>query len=128
VRLLLDTHLVLWAALRVKMLPAGVADILNDPANQLLFSVVSVWEVAIRFALRRADFTTDPVVLRQELLNNGYTELPITGPHAIAVAGLPPVHRDPFDRLLLAQALVEGLVPLTADPLLGRYPGPVRVV
>lgn len=127
-RLLLDTHLVLWAALRVKMLPAGVADILNDPANQLLFSVVSVWEVAIRFALRRADFTTDPVVLRQELLNNGYTELPITGPHAIAVAGLPPVHRDPFDRLLLAQALVEGLVPLTADPLLGRYPGPVRVV
>jgi len=128
VRLLLDTHLVLWAALRVKMLPAGVADILNDPANQLLFSVVSVWEVAIRFALRRADFTTDPVVLRQELLNNGYTELPITGPHAIAVAGLPPIHRDPFDRLLLAQALVEGLVPLTADPLLGRYPGPVRVV
>ena len=125
---MLDTHLLLWASLRVEFLPSGVPDILNDPANQLLFSVVTIWEVAIKFALRRPDFTTDPVVLRQGLIDNAYTELPITGPHAAAVSGLPPIHKDPFDRMLVAQAMVEGITLLTADRVLGRYPAPVRVV
>ena len=127
-RFLLDTHLVLWASLRVERLPAGVPEILNDPANQLLFSVTTIWEVAIKFALQRADFTADPVPLRQSLLDGGYTELAVAGPHALAVAHLPHIHRDPFDRLLVAQALVEGVTLLTADPVLGRYPAPVRVV
>jgi PIN domain nuclease of toxin-antitoxin system len=128
VRLLLDTHLLLWASLRVERLPPGVADMLSEPTNQLLFSVVTIWEVAIKFALRRADFTTDPVVLRQSLIDNGYTEIPVTGPHALAVATLPHLHRDPFDRLLVAQAIAEGITLLTADPLLARYPAPVRLV
>ena len=120
-RLMLDTHLLLWASLRVEFLPSGVPDILNDPANQLLFSVVTIWEVAIKFALRRPDFTTDPVVLRQGLIDNAYTELPITGPHAAAVSGLPPIHKDPFDRMLVAQSIVHGMTILTPDPEIEQY-------
>lgn len=127
-KFLLDTHLVLWALLRVERLPADAPDILNDPANELLFSVATIWEVAIKYALRRADFTTDPLPLRQGLLASGYREVAVTGPHALAVATLPRIHRDPFDRLLVAQAMVEGVTLLTADPVLGRYPAPVRVV
>jgi PIN domain nuclease of toxin-antitoxin system len=128
VKLLLDTHLVLWASGRPDRLPAGAPDILNDPSNILVFSVASIWEAAIKHALRRDDFDNEPVQLRDGLLDNGYVELPITGLHAAAVAHLPRIHRDPFDRLLVAQAMVEGITLLTADPVLARYPAPVRLV
>jgi PIN domain nuclease of toxin-antitoxin system len=127
-KLLLDTHMLLWAAMRPDLLPADAADLLNDLGNTAIFSVVSLWEVAIKFALRRADFDTDPVVLRADSLSAGYNELPIIGAHANAVATLPLIHRDPFDRLLIAQAIVEGVTLLTADPVLARYPAPVRLV
>ncbi len=127
-RFLLDTHLVLWIAKRPELLSAEAADLLNDPATEPLFSVVSIWEAAIKHALKRDDFDNDPVELRSGLLDHGYAELPITGPHAAAVASLPRIHRDPFDRLLVAQAIVEGITMLTADPVLGRYPAPIRVV
>jgi PIN domain nuclease of toxin-antitoxin system len=127
-RFLLDTHLVLWASGRPDRLPAAASDILNDAANALLFSVVSIWEAAIKHALKRDDFDNEPLQLRTGLLDSGYAELPITGPHAAAVANLPHIHRDPFDRLLIAQAIVEGITLLTADPLLARYPAPVRLV
>ena len=127
-RFLLDTHLVLWATGRPNRLSAGALDTLNDPANALVFSVVSIWEAAIKHALRHDDFDNEPVQLRLSLLESGYTELPIIGPHAAAVASLPLIHRDPFDRLLVAQAMLEGITLLTADPVLARYPAPVRVV
>jgi PIN domain nuclease of toxin-antitoxin system len=126
--LLLDTHLVLWASSRLDLLPRGVAELLGDPSNTLHFSVVSIWEVAIKHALKRADFSNDPTRLRGELLANGYSELPITGPQAAAVARLPLIHRDPFDRLLLAQAIAEGITLLTVDPAIGRYDAPVWLV
>ena len=127
-KLLLDTHLLLWAAgVPDRLSRAARAEIENDE-NSLLFSVASLWEIAIKRGLRRPDFTADPRLLRRGLLDNGYTELPITSDHAIAVDGLPPLHKDPFDRLLIAQAIVEGIALLTIDELVAQYPAPVRKV
>ena len=78
--------------------------------------------------LGRSDFRVDPRVLRRGLLDNGYEELPITGEHAVAPDGLPPIHKDPFDRMLIAQSMVEGITLLTADPLIAQYPAPIRKV
>ena len=125
---LLDTHLLLWAAGFPDRLSADARDILNHPDTKLVYSAASLWEVAIESGLGRADFVVDPRLLRRELLENGYTELPVTGAHAVAVDLLPAIHRDPFDRILVAQARAEGITLLTMDQAVGRYPGPVRVV
>ena len=127
-KLLLDTHLLLWAAGQPKKLPAAARKLLTDPDNELLFSAVSLWEVAIKRGLGRADFQVDARVLRRGLLDNGYGELPMLGEHAVAIDSLPPLHKDPFDRMLVAQAMVEGITLLTADPLVAKYPGPMRKV
>lgn len=123
-KLVLDTHLLLRAALGLR-LPAAAEDLLAQ-ADPPMFSAVSIWEVAIKRALSRPDFTADPAVLRRALLDHGYVELPMTSAHAAAVLGLPPIHKDPFDRLLVAQATTEGVTLLTSDRVLARYPGPVR--
>jgi PIN domain nuclease of toxin-antitoxin system len=125
-RLLLDTHLLVWAMGEPERLPAGCAAMLEDPSNSLVFSVASLWELVIKQALGRPDFNLEPSLLRQALLSGGWQELPIEASHALAVSHLPPLHRDPFDRLLLAQAQVEGLLLLTADSQLSFYPAPVR--
>ncbi len=127
-RLLLDTHLLIWAVDQYERLSTQARELIGDPANELAFSTASLWEVAIKHALRRADFLYDPRVMRRALLDNRYQELPVTGEHAVAVAGLPPLHRDPFDRMLVAQSIVEGIMLLTGDPLVAQYPGPIRRV
>ena len=127
-KLLLDTHLLLWAAGEPKRLPAVARKLINDPRNELLFSMASRWESDIKRSLGRDDFRVDPRLLRRGLLDNGYVELAIGGEHALAVDSLQPIHKDPFDRLLIAQAQVESVTLLTADPQLGRYPGPIRCV
>lgn len=127
-KLLLDTHLLLWAAGMPERLSPAALEFLNDPLNELLFSAASVWEIAIKNGLGRDDFRVEPRLLRRGLLDNGYVELPITSQHAVSIDSLPPVHKDPFDRLLLAQALSEGILLLTSDAQLARYPGPVRLV
>ncbi|HEY5299238.1 MAG TPA: type II toxin-antitoxin system VapC family toxin [Acetobacteraceae bacterium] len=127
-KLLLDTHLLLWAAEGSDRLSGDVRAVLDDPANELLFSAASLWEVAIKRGLGRADFRVDPRALRRGLLDNGYAELAITGEHAVGIDTLPPIHKDPFDRLLVAQAITEGVALLTADPVMARYEGPVREV
>ncbi|MDE0371083.1 MAG: type II toxin-antitoxin system VapC family toxin, partial [Rhodospirillales bacterium] len=88
----------------------------------------SLWEVAIKSGLGREDFRVDPRLLRRGLLENGYDELPVSGAHATAVDLLPPIHRDPFDRILVAQAQIEGITLLTTDEIVARYPGPIRVL
>jgi PIN domain nuclease of toxin-antitoxin system len=128
VKLLVDTQLLIWAASLPGRLSSAALALLNEPTNELFFSAASIWEVAIKYALGRADFRADPRLLRRGLLDNGYSELPVTSQHAVNIDGLPPLHRDPFDRLLLAQALSEGIVLVTADAQLARYPGPVRLV
>jgi PIN domain nuclease of toxin-antitoxin system len=127
-KLLLDTQLLLWAAGDPERLSAAAHRHLSDTKNDLMFSAGSLWEIAIKKSLGREDFVVDPRAFRLGLLDNGYVELPITSEHAVHVETLPPLHKDPFDRLLLAQALVEGLTLLTADEQLARYRGPVRKV
>lgn len=125
---LLDTHILLWAAGMPERLPADARALIEDPSSELYFSAASLWEVAIKNGLGRADFNVDPRLLRRGLRNNGYVELAITGTHAVAVDTLPPIHNDPFDRLLIAQAHAEALTLLTADTAIGQYPGPIRVL
>lgn len=127
-KLLLDTQLLLWAAGQPERLSKTARKLLDDPRNELIFSAASLWEVAIKNSLGREDFRVEPRLLRRGLLDNGYTELPITSQHAVSTDGLPPLHKDPFDRLLLSQALSEGITLLTADTTLAQYPGPVRKV
>ncbi len=127
-KLLLDTQLLLWAAGQPERLSARARKLVEDPRNELLFSAVSLWEVAIKRTLGREDLRVEPRLLRRGLLDNGYVELPVTSEHAVSIDGLPPLHKDPFDRLLLAQALVEGITLLTADAQVARYPAPVRRV
>ncbi|HEX9986014.1 MAG TPA: type II toxin-antitoxin system VapC family toxin [Thermoanaerobaculia bacterium] len=127
-KLLLDTQLLLWAAGRPERLSAAARKQLENPKNELLFSAASLWEIAIKSSLGRDDFHVEPRLLRRGLLDNGYTELPVTSEHAVSIDSLPQFHKDPFDRILLAQALTEGITLLTADAQLARYPGPVRKV
>jgi PIN domain nuclease of toxin-antitoxin system len=127
-KLLLDTHLLLWAALQPEKLSAAAHALLDDSNNELLFSAASLWEIAIKRGLGRHDFQVDPRLLRRSLLDNGYIELPVTSEHAVAIDTLPALHKDPFDRILVAQAMAEGITLLTSDYQLGQYPGPVRSV
>ncbi|MEO6910853.1 MAG: type II toxin-antitoxin system VapC family toxin [Edaphobacter sp.] len=127
-KLLLDTHLLLWAAGDPGQLSRAARTLLNAPDNDLFFSAASLWEITIKQSLNRKDFQVDARLLRRGLLDNGYIELPITSEHAVSIDNLPPIHKDPFDRILVAQATAEGILLLTVDPLVARYPGPVRKV
>ena len=127
-KLLLDTHVLLWAAGERHRLPSDVLDLMENAATELVFSAASLWEIAIKNSLGRSSFSVDPRLLRRNLLEHDYRELPITGAHATAVDLLPPIHKDPFDRILVAQARIEGLTLLTADSTLARYPGPIRTL
>jgi PIN domain nuclease of toxin-antitoxin system len=128
VKLLLDTHLLLWAAGSPERLSADARALIEAPRNELLFSAASVWEVVIKRGLGRNDFRVEPRLLRRGLLENGYSELVITSEHTVAIDALPPIHGDPFDRILVAQATIEGVTLLTSDRALARYPGPIRHV
>ncbi len=127
-KFLLDTHLLLWAAGRPDLLSAEALALIGDTGSELAFSAVSLWEVAIKNALGRADFSVNLRALRRGLLENGYREVPVLGEHALALETLPPHHRDPFDRMLVAQARIEGITLLTSDATLARYGEPVRKV
>ena len=123
---LLDTQLLLRAA--ADTLSAEAARYIEDTANILLFSPASIWEVVIKRGLGREDFIVDPASLYSGLLYNGYQELPVTGQHALLVSSLPQIHKDPFDRILLAQAASEGIPLLTTDRVLSKYPGSVILI
>jgi PIN domain nuclease of toxin-antitoxin system len=126
--LLLDTHLLLWAAGEPRRLSKRARTLIDDSDNELLFSAASLWEVAIKRGLGREDFKVDARLLRRGLLDNGYNELPISSDHVVATESLPPIHKDPFDRVLVAQATVEGITLLTIDSLVAQYPGPIKTV
>lgn len=127
-KILLDTHLLLWAVGFPELLSAPAMKLMRDPKNDLLFSVSSIWEVAIKHGRGRIDFKVPPGLLRRILLDSGYEELPILGQHTVALSSLPPIHKDPFDRILIAQAMVEGITLLTADRVMAQYPGPIQKV
>jgi PIN domain nuclease of toxin-antitoxin system len=127
-KLLLDTHLLLWAAGEPRRLSKSARTLIGNPDNELLFSAASLWEVAIKRRLGREDFKVDARLLRRGLLDNGYSELPILSDHVVATESLPLLHRDPFDRILVAQATVEGVTLLTIDSQVSQYAGPIRTV
>jgi len=128
VKLLLDTHVLLWAAGAPERLASDIRALLDDPDTQPIFSAASLWEIAIKKSLGRGDFIVDARALRHGLLDNGYSELAVSGEHAVAVGALPPIHKDPFDRILVVQAIVESITLLTADAIVAQYPGPVRMI
>jgi PIN domain nuclease of toxin-antitoxin system len=127
-KLLLDTHLLLWAAGEPDRLSAEVRSLIENPENELLFSAATLWEVAAKSGLGRHDFKVDARLLRRGLLDNGYSELPIISDHIVAIESLPMLHKDPFDRVLVAQATVEGVTLLTTDSLVAQYPGPIQLL
>ncbi|MDI3258817.1 MAG: type II toxin-antitoxin system VapC family toxin [Sinobacteraceae bacterium] len=127
-RILLDTHLLLWAMAESRKLPRAVRTQLLDPANEIYYSAASLWEIAVKSGLRRKDFRIDPEALVGALRESGFIELPITAMHAVGVARLPPIHKDPFDRLLVAQSMAEPMTLLTNDAALADYWDGVRVV
>jgi PIN domain nuclease of toxin-antitoxin system len=128
VRLLLDTHVLLWATASSNRLPREARELLEDGGNDVYFSAASIWEIGIKSALRRKDFRIDLGALLSALPAMGLVELPITAAHAAGVASLPSIHRDPFDRLLVAQSIAESLTLLTNDAILDRYGISARVL
>jgi PIN domain nuclease of toxin-antitoxin system len=125
---LVDTHLLIWASTDSDKLPQEARELMGDTSNSLWFSAVSIWEVAIKRALQRTNFRVDPGPLRAGLYQMGYDELPIESRNVLLLSGMPLLHADPFDRLLLAQTISEGLILLTSDRDLARYEGPIRFV
>jgi PIN domain nuclease of toxin-antitoxin system len=126
-RYLLDTHFLFWLPIGGSGLSRAARSLINNPENGFLFSTASIWEIVLKKA-RYRDLAYDPREVRQMMLENGYTELSVTSEHVLAVDSLASIHRDPFDRLLIAQAIVEGITLLTADATIARYPGPIRKV
>ncbi len=125
---LLDTHLLLWAAANDDLMSRKADQMIKNPQNRLWFSVASLWEITIKRALDRPDFSADAGQMRAGLLANGYEELQIDGRHCLALATLPPIHGDPFDRMLIAQAATEGMTLVTSDKKVAQYPGPIELV
>ena len=122
---LLDTHLLIWLAEEDARLSMDARALITHPASQLFFSVASIWELSIKSGIHSANFRVDVALLRTALLKSGFIELPILSRHALAVAELPLIHRDPFDRILLAQAGVDGMILMTVDRKIAQYPGPI---
>ena len=121
-KLLLDTHILLCAAQGAEQLSSKAKALIEDPENQLYFSAASLWEISIKNKLGRADFKVDLPVLRRNLLDNGFEEISITSAHTLTIGALPDIHKDPFDRMLVAQTSVEGVTLMTADNVVAGYP------
>lgn len=126
-KLLLDTLLLIWLAEDSPKLPVAARELVTDPINQLFFSPASFGELSAKHAIGRDDFNLDPPLFYRALVDNDYRELPITVMHTLAVHRLPPIHADPFDRILVAQSIVEGIQLLTTDETVALYPGPIRL-
>lgn len=127
-KMLFDTHLLLWAAAASDRLPIAAADLIKDPETEPIFSVVSLWEIVIKASLGQSDFRVDAQTLRDGLLRHGWSELNVRADHVLAESALPGAHRDPFDRLLLSQAIREQIQLVTADTALSSYGSAVRIV
>ena len=127
-RLLLDTHILIWALGEPKRLPKEVRAALESPANEVLFSAASIWEIAIKAQIGRANFKVAPAEIAQAAVDSGFVELPVRAVHGARVSSLPLHHRDPFDRLLVAQAMTEPCRLVTADAILGSYSELVVIV
>ncbi len=127
-QLLLDTHILLWAVADSQRLPVAVREVLEDPANDVFFSAASIWEIAIKTSLGRPDFRIRPEVVAGAAMAAQFQALPVDHTAAGLVADLPPLHQDPFDRLLIAQAMAAPMRFYTADRKLPPYSDLVTLV
>ena len=127
-KILIDTHILVWAMSGSESLSSRARDMLAHRGNDILFSAASIWEIAIKFALRRSDFNLSPADAIAYAADMEFVELPVSASAAARVAHLPPHHRDPFDRLLIAQAIDEDAELLTADTQLAAYGPPVLLM
>ena len=122
-KFLLDSHALIWALSDPERLPEPVRALIEDPAHEIFVSAASAWEIAIKVGLGKIEFPLK--ALSAVLADTGFIELPVQFRHAVLVADLPLHHRDPFDRILVAQAIAEQLTLLSRDPLLRPYPVPI---
>ncbi len=127
-RVLLDTHVLLWALMAPDRLPTALRDALADPAHHVMFSAVNIWEISIKKALRKPGFNFYPADVLEAARTADFIELPVSAEHGARVFALEPLHRDPFDRLLIAQALCEPARLLTADRTISRYAAPIDLM
>lgn len=127
-RFLVDTQLLLWNVYGSERLPARIGRLFRDGRHQFFYSAASIWEIAIKAAKGREDFVADPAAIRDALEANGFHELPVAAQHAVQLSSLPAIHADPFDRMLIAQAIVEPMALITSDERLAAYPGTIEVV
>jgi PIN domain nuclease of toxin-antitoxin system len=127
-RFLVDTQLLLWNVYGSRKLPPRVARLFRDGRHQFFYSAASLWEIAIKAGRGREDFVADTAAIRDALEENGFHELPVAAQHAVALTRLPAIHGDPFDRMLIAQAMVEPMALITTDERLAAYPGMIEVV
>ena len=125
---LLDTHLLIWAASMPERLSSAAFKLMEQPQHQLHFSALSLWEIKLKRGLGQPDFIVDFSLLHRGLIENSYTELVIKSSHSLALDQLPPIHKDPFDRMLVTQAVFEGMLLLTSDSVVAQYPGSIRLV
>ena len=126
--LLLDKHLLIWAASMPERLSSAASKLMEQPEHQLHFGALSLWEITIKRGLGRPDFIEDSSLLHRGLIENGYTELVVKRSHSLALNQLPPIHKDPFDMMLVAKAVFKGVLLLTSDSVVAQYPGPIRLV
>ena len=126
--LLLDTHVLLWALLAPARLSQPTRQLIEDGSHSVYFSAVSIWEIAIKSSTGRSDVPPPPTAVLAGAIQAGFLQLPVSAHHAAAVIDLPPIHRDPFDRLLVAQARSEPMTLLTRDATLAKYGDHVRLI
>ncbi len=124
-RILLDTNMIVWLSSRMGLLPPQARKLVEDDRNELFFSAVSIWEIAIKDVLLRDDIGGDAKMVRDGLLKNHFEELALCSRHAFELGSLPDLHRDPFDRILIAQSRAEHMTLLTSDETIARYPGDI---
>jgi PIN domain nuclease of toxin-antitoxin system len=127
-RILLDTHLLIWLVAASERLPSSVSEAVEEANNQLFFSAASIWELSIKQSTGRARLELPAELLHRHLLDNNFDEVPVTATHGLAICGLEQIHKDPFDRILIAQAMSEGMLLLTSDETIAKYKGPIRLV
>ena len=125
---LLDTQILIWLLFWPEILPQNAREIIGKEENDLCFSPASLWEVSIKRSQNKVDFQLNARLMQENLLEKGCLELPITSLHTIIAGELPVLHKDPFDRLLIAQAVVENLFLLTSDKKIAEYPARVIFV
>ncbi|OHV83761.1 type II toxin-antitoxin system VapC family toxin [Rhizobium sp. LCM 4573] len=127
-KVLLDSHLLVWLVGASYRLPLDAREIIENPDHEIFFSSASIWELSIKYSSGKIGLELPPRMLYRVLIESDFQELAVTATHALEVELLQPIHKDPFDRILVAQSMSEGMLLLTSDETIAQYNGPIRLV